>query len=847
MKHFLSPLLLIVIPTLLTGQSLSGRKICIDPGHGGYNAGNDRHIIPDPGTDFWESESNFRKALWLRTLLQSQGATVLLTRETNDYPNPPDAEPSLTARWTFANQNGADWFHSIHSNATSLPLGANTATNYTCVLLKEDIATRQPVWPQAVTMSTYVYQHIRAKIRTGSSSGNITGVAGVYKDYTFYGGTSGGFNLGVLNGLAMPGELSEGSFHDNYAETRRLMNNSYRKMEAYALRDAFMQYYGVPADTMGIVAGILTDDGLQTPIDGVQLRLLPENRTYLGDSYHNGFYMFDSLAPGSHSLVFERPNYPNDTVAFTISPGQIRFLDRTIGSTIPPRVLSSSPTAGANILANAFLTLTFSQRMNRSTSEPNVVLIGPGNQPVGCSLLWSNGDRSLKLTPLAPLVMDTAYALVIRGMATDVYSQAFDGNGDGSGGDSLAIPFRTIISDITAPQWTFRDPDTAQTAVRPNQFINITYNERLNPTSITSSSVAMRMVGGSLVSKTQYYVDGASRGAVNIYPSAALQPGKSYRVRLNDVADLSANIVPSTLAADWTFTVDTVSYVTSTIDNFDAGIGQWTGPTASPTGVNSVQFSASAARLVPVIPGNISAARWQFIWTADSGLVTDTLIMGPSRIKAVPAAGSAVQAYVFGGAGLEQLRFLIEDSVEAFPEGRMENQEAGPWVTVDWWGWRLVEWAIDKQPASPDFGNGHVEGSIRLRGIQIRNNPGVSADTGELIIDQIQFSALTPATLVSDPAATIPSEYALLQNYPNPFNPETVISYSVAGERGHTSTVTLAVYDLLGREVAVLVDAQQTPGIYSIRFDASSLSSGVYLYRMQCGSFREVRSMLLMK
>src|SRR3990172_8149361 len=98
--------------SLLSSQGLSGVSICIDPGHGGHNAANDRHLIPDPGTDFWESESNFQKALLLKALLEAKGATVLLTRNTNDYPNDAD-EPSLSAPVAFANANNVNWFHSI--------------------------------------------------------------------------------------------------------------------------------------------------------------------------------------------------------------------------------------------------------------------------------------------------------------------------------------------------------------------------------------------------------------------------------------------------------------------------------------------------------------------------------------------------------------------------------------------------------------------------------------------------------------------------------------------------------------------------------------------------------------
>ena len=74
----------------------------------------------------------------------------------------------------------------------------------------------------------------------------------------------------------------------------------------------------------------------------------------------------------------------------------------------------------------------------------------------------------------------------------------------------------------------------------------------------------------------------------------------------------------------------------------------------------------------------------------------------------------------------------------------------------------------------------------------------------------------------------VPSQYILSQNYPNPFNPSTVIRYQLP----EASNVRLAVFDFLGREVAMLVNERKAVGSYEIRFDASGFSSGVYLYRL---------------
>jgi hypothetical protein len=88
-----------------------------------------------------------------------------------------------------------------------------------------------------------------------------------------------------------------------------------------------------------------------------------------------------------------------------------------------------------------------------------------------------------------------------------------------------------------------------------------------------------------------------------------------------------------------------------------------------------------------------------------------------------------------------------------------------------------------------------------------------------------------------------PVGFALYQNYPNPFNPSTGIRYRVSG----SGIVTLKVYDVLGREVATLVNERKTPGSYSVRFDASGLASGVYFYRLQAGSFAETKKLLLLR
>jgi hypothetical protein len=89
----------------------------------------------------------------------------------------------------------------------------------------------------------------------------------------------------------------------------------------------------------------------------------------------------------------------------------------------------------------------------------------------------------------------------------------------------------------------------------------------------------------------------------------------------------------------------------------------------------------------------------------------------------------------------------------------------------------------------------------------------------------------------------MPKDFVLFQNYPNPFNPTTVIHYYLPV----ASHAVVKVYDVLGREVATLVNEQKLAGSYQVTFDAHLLTSGVYFYSLQAGSFAETKKLILIK
>ena len=140
-------------------------------------------------------------------------------------------------------------------------------------------------------------------------------------------------------------------------------------------------------------------------------------------------------------------------------------------------------------------------------------------------------------------------------------------------------------------------------------------------------------------------------------------------------------------------------------------------------------------------------------------------------------------------------------------------------------------------------------------GIPASGNTAVKLAVGQMVVGapeqsniKIQSGFLAD-TLLQGPLLAvsekegIPLVYSLSQNYPNPFNPTTDIRFQIADGR----LVTLKIYDVLGREVTTLVDEVKQPGTYSVRWDASRFTSGVYFCRITAGRFIDTRKILYMR
>ena len=132
----------------------------------------------------------------------------------------------------------------------------------------------------------------------------------------------------------------------------------------------------------------------------------------------------------------------------------------------------------------------------------------------------------------------------------------------------------------------------------------------------------------------------------------------------------------------------------------------------------------------------------------------------------------------------------------------------------------------------------------RIVGTLGQNLIGVSSNANNISNAGFWYQATDLITSVEQiENDLLPTEFRLEQNYPNPFNPSTTIQFSLP----KTSNVTIRIYDILGREVATLLDEEYQPGQYKIIFEAGQLASGLYMYRIQAGDFRETKKLMLLR
>jgi len=199
-----------------------------------------------------------------------------------------------------------------------------------------------------------------------------------------------------------------------------------------------------------------------------------------------------------------------------------------------------------------------------------------------------------------------------------------------------------------------------------------------------------------------------------------------------------------------------------------------------------------------------------------------------------------VARYNYVDAGLDTGEdIVVDDEGNVYVGGNSLNENNN-------YDYVLLKYNTDgvEQWAARYNGTADQDDDLEAIGIDSKNNiyiTGGARETGTSE-DVVTIKYSQTSTNVNEEEKSI-SDFKLLQNYPNPFNPATCIEYRVVS----SEYVTLKIYDVLGNEIEVLVNEEKPAGIYEVNFDASGLTSGIYYYRFQAGSFSETKKMMLIK
>lgn len=246
--------------------------------------------------------------------------------------------------------------------------------------------------------------------------------------------------------------------------------------------------------------------------------------------------------------------------------------------------------------------------------------------------------------------------------------------------------------------------------------------------------------------------------------------------------------------------------------------------------------------------GYIAGERGRFIKTSDGGLTWDsTGIDGPNLntiwemdwLNASTGYMASINGTIFKSTNAGANWSLLNDTagLSGVDVIDIEVIDTGRGFAVGEQGklfkqFSQNQWVVERSLTAP-FGT-----EENLWGIDF-----VSTSSGFMCGYYGTIYKIDATVITSVPNTGLPLVYSLGQNYPNPFNPATVIKFSVP----EASQVTMKVYDILGKELFVLVNSKMQSGNYEVSFNASQLPSGVYFYKMEAGSFSETKKMMLIK
>ncbi|MFA4924568.1 MAG: Ig-like domain-containing protein, partial [Ignavibacteriaceae bacterium] len=490
---------------------------------------------------------------------------------------------------------------------------------------------------------------------------------------------------------------------------------------------------------------------------------------------------------------------------------QTVFSDRLMlyDSTIPPTVLSYLPVTnpGDSVSATTKVKINFDKPMSTTATE-SAFTISP---QVDGTLSWENLNMTLVFTPTDTYEKATTYLVTL---STEAKS---------SSNVSITQPYSFTFLTKSRNRLNLLStyPLKNQEGISPSFFGRIQFDAPILSQSV-SGNILLYTSENVLVPLGITITSNNGIGIISFAPQSNLAINSTYKLVIGETLKDTEGI-PTVSKDTISFKTISENYISGTvIDSFEV-VGQWKNPGLNPgsVGIDSAKSTINVTYSIKY--SGTKSGRLAYVFNQLSGGVCQFYDAAKPAIGSESAAEFGV--WVKGDLSNNILEYWFSDENNATSKVKVD--------TINWSGWLL------KRISKATIGG---SGQKYFNSIVIKQTPE-GLKNSIIYVDDAQYDILLPVE--EQKSSLTPGSLALYQNYPNPFNPTTVINYQLP----ENNFVTLKVFDVLGNEVATLVNEYQQAGRhnYELRIRDYELSSGVYFYQLRAGDFLQTKKMVFLK
>jgi len=704
----------------LNAQNMAGIKICVNPGHGGFDS-DDRNVVIAPYTSgdpkgFWESQSNLDKGLQLRTMLEAAGATVIMTRTVNTtaYDLP------LTQIVAMANQANADFLLSIHSNAGNgvanhvlmLHAGAdlNDLTIYNT--FNPNNPADKLLSDKSRAISTEIAKNLYSnQITTWSSGYTVRG------EKTFA-RTAMGFSdgYGVMRGLAVPGAISEGMMHDYIPETYRLMNMEYKWLEAWHFFKSFCTYYNAGQISTGNISGMVRDSRIKLettynkfagrdqllPINGAILTLMETSESYTVDQLQNGVYLFKNLTPGVYHVKAEATGYYPQTQEITVTGNNIAYFNFGLNRirNTPPQVVTYSPHVAITDSVDASTDIVFD--FNWDMDEVSTRQAFSITPQVDGTISFEDTQYRMRFTPNKPFEKSTIYTVKLAKTASHPDNLNMT--------EDFSFQFLTKNRNRLALLNFY--PDQNDKGVYTKPLFRFVFDKVLNTSNLQTAIKVFDKNGVELSKSARSFLNNkvaAPYGSTYFELSSPLNPNEDYRILIqgNVIDEVGMSVVEP---IEINFHTSTVLVTNQPlVDGFELA-----------------SYSYDAAQSSEVISASVALNSSKKLFGSYSNMLGYTFAQAQAQVTYKALAPSisvnrdkVAGMHIYGDLSGNELQLQFTSGVDI---------RYVKLCDLNFFGWEFMETELFSLPESTDY---------ELTGFRVIRKDGILSSTGQLYFDNM--------------------------------------------------------------------------------------------------------------